>query len=93
MLEIIYLHLWLLLWLLFNGGVIWGDFAEKGYAHSLKWFPWTLAGRWKERDCYVRWAKSFSYFALPLGILVYVAVFFFLLKRGSEIEKFLHTNS
>ena len=73
---LIFIHIWLVVWIVFSIGFIWGNLAEKSYNSRMKWRKWLMPGKLADKEFFVKWTKRFCYFALPFGILVYLMILF-----------------
>ncbi len=74
--ELIFLHIWIILWIIMSIGFIWGNFAEKSYYSRMKWFKWITPKKWTDKKYFIKWTKRFFYFALLFGILIYLSILF-----------------
>lgn len=71
---LVFIHIWLLSWVMMNVWFIWGKGAERSYESRMRWSGWLMPGRFAEKDYYVVWTKRFATFALPFGVILYALI-------------------
>ena len=71
-LLLLYLHVWIIFWVTFCTLTIWGRMAEKTYASRMRWVPWLMPGKLKDKNCWVKQQKVLAWIGLIVGLLVYI---------------------
>jgi len=79
--ELIFIHIWIILWVIICAKFIWGDYAEKSYNARMKLSKWLMPGKLADKDYYIKWTKNIFYFSLPFGILIYLLTMYSVFKK------------